>query len=282
MDTLDKNTLSLLFPQWQGSGHAKAKELLNGALALKSLLPSNVTELEVENVETETSNNILRYADIVLNLEEALHLIREAKPKKLVTIGGDCGVDAAPVTYLNSLYKDLAVVWIDAHADLNTPESSPSKSFHGMVLRTILGEGDAAMLEKLPSRVFSDQVFLAGVREFDPPELSYFEENRLKLFGIKDLETNQDALVEVIQARGFKNVHIHLDLDVLDPSEFASTCYPTPNGLSVAGLLKLLEMLQKDLHVVGFTLTEFAPINATDINVVKRILEAAPLVPSSL
>jgi arginase len=272
------DTLHLLFPQWQGSGHERAKELLTGALSLKALLPSDVIELEIEEVETETSRNILRYADIVLNLEEALHVIQEAKPKKLVTIGGDCGVDAAPVTYLNNLYKDLAVVWIDAHADLNTPESSPSKSFHGMVLGTILGEGDEAILEKLPSRVFPDAVFLAGVREFDPPELSYFEENRLKLFGIKDLETNQDALVEVIQARGFKNVHIHLDLDMLDPSEFASTCYPTPNGLSVAGLLELLQMLQKNLNVVGFTLTEFAPINDTDINVVKRILESIQLI----
>jgi arginase len=275
------DTLRLLFPQWQGSGHAKAKDLLEGALGLKSLLPSDITELEVEDVETETSNNILRYADIVLNLEEALHVIQKAKLAKLVTIGGDCGVDAAPVTYLNQLHKDFALIWIDAHADLNTPESSPSKSFHGMVLRTILGEGDSSILEKLPSKLFPDQVFLGGVREFDPPELSYFEENRLKLFGIKDLEGNQDALIEVIQARGFKNVHIHLDLDGLDPSEFASTCYPTPNGLSVAGLLKLLELLQKELNVVGFTLTEFAPINDTDIDVVKRILEAAPLVHSS-
>ena len=268
------DTLRLFFPQWQGSGSERAKELLTGVMSLKSLLPSSMTELETEDVNTETANNILHYADIVLNLEEALHIIQEANPKRLVTIGGDCGVDAAPITYL---YKDLAVVWIDAHADLNTPESSPSKSFHGMVLRAILGEGDTVILEKLPSRVFPDAVFLAGVREFDPPELSYFEENRLKLFGIKDLETNQDALVEVIQARGFKNIHIHLDLDVLDPSEFASTCYPTPNGLSVPGLLKLLKLLQKDLNVVGFTLTEFAPANDTDIETLKRILEAAPL-----
>ena len=216
------DTLRLFFPQWQGSGSERAKELLTGVMSLKSLLPSSMTELETEDVNTETANNILHYADIVLNLEEALHIIQEANPKRLVTIGGDCGVDAAPITYLNKVYKDLAVVWIDAHADLNTPESSPSKSFHGMVLRAILGEGDTVILEKLPSRVFPDAVFL-------------------------------------------------------DPSEFASTCYPTPNGLSVPGLLKLLKLLQKDLNVVGFTLTEFAPANDTDIETLKRILEAAPL-----
>jgi arginase len=276
------DTLRLLFPQWQGSGSERAKELLTGVMSLKPLLPSSMTELETEDVDTETSNNILHYADIVLNLEEALHVIGEANPKKVATIGGDCGVDAAPITYLNKVYKDLAVVWIDAHADLNTPASSPSKSFHGMVLRTILGEGDSSVLEKLPSRVLPDQVFLAGVREFDPPELSYSEENRLKLFGIKDLETNQDALVEVIQARGFKNVHIHLDLDVLEPNEFASTCYPTPNGLSISGLLKLLEILQKELNVVGFTLTEFAPVKDADIDIVRRILGTLQFVnPSS-
>jgi arginase len=271
------DTLRILFPQWQGSGHANAKALLAGARSLKPFLPPTVSELEVEEVDTETANNIMRYADIALNLEEAIHLIQEAKPSKLVTIGGDCGVDAAPVTYLNRQHKNFALIWIDAHADLNTPESSSSKSFHGMVLRTILGEGDANLLEKLPSRLFPDQIFLAGVREFDPPELAYSEENRLKLFGIKDLESNQDALVEVIQARGFKNVHIHLDLDVLDGVEFASTCYPTFNGLSVAGLFKLLQMLQKNLNVVGFTVTEFAPANDTDIEIVRQILETISL-----
>jgi arginase len=277
------DTLRLLFPQWQGSGHARAKELYQGALSLKPFLPPHTVEIEVEEVDTEISNKIQHYGDIVLNFEEALELIQKARPKKLVTIGGDCGVDAAPATYLNSIYKDLAVVWIDTHGDLNTPESSPSKAFHGMVLRTILGEGDMALLEKLPSKLSPDQIFLAGVREFDPPELSYSEENRLKLFGIKDLETNQDALIEVMQARGFKNLHIHLDLDVLDASEFASTCYPTANGLSVEGLLKLLELLQKDMNVVGFTMTEFAPVNTgsnenrRDIETVKRVLESIKL-----
>jgi arginase len=277
------DTLRLLFPQWQGSGHARAKDLYEGAKSLKAYLPSNIPEVSVEQVETGTANNIIRYADIVLNLEEALSVIQNANPSKLVTVGGDCGVDAAPITYLNSRYENLAVVWIDAHADLNTPQSSPSKVFHGMVLRTILGEGDAVILEKLPSRLFPEQVFLAGVREFDPPEFTYFEENRLKLFGIKDLETNQDALVEVMQARGFKNLHLHLDLDVLDPSEFASTCYPTPNGLSVAGLLKLLQVLGGHFNVVGFTLTEFAPVNDIDSvpnrdrESLKQILETALL-----
>jgi arginase len=277
------DTLRLLLPQWQGSGHERAKELYTGALSLKPFLPEGTVAIEVEEVDTETSNKIMRYADIILNTEEALEVIRTASPKKLFTVGGDCGVDAGPVTYLNSVYKDLAVVWIDTHSDLNTPESSPSKSFHGMVLRTILGEGDAALLEKLPSKLSPDQIFLAGVREFDPPELSYSEENRLKLFGIKDLETNQDALIEVMQARGFKNLHIHLDLDVLDESEFASTCYSTANGLSVEGLLKLLELLQKDMNVVGFTMTEFAPVNTggnenhSDIETVKRVLESIHL-----
>jgi arginase len=276
------DTLRLLFPQWQGSGHARAKALYDGAKSLEACLPPDVTELIIEQVETETANTILRYADIVLNLEAAINLIQEKQPDKLVTIGGDCGVDAAPASYLNSRHKNLAVVWIDAHADLNTPESSPSKSFHGMVLRTLLGEGDPTLLEKLPSRLFPDQVFLAGVREFDPPEFTFFEEQRLKLFGIKDLESNQDALVEVIQMRGFKNLHIHLDLDVLDSSEFSSTCYPSANGLSVAGLLNLLKVLESHFNVVGFTLTEFVPMNDTDINTVKQILESAPLVQPNL
>ena len=57
-------------------------------------------------------------------------------------IGGTCGAEIAPVAYLNNHYEsDLAILWFDAHGDLNTPKTSLSGHFHGMVLRTLLGEG---------------------------------------------------------------------------------------------------------------------------------------------
>jgi arginase len=254
--------------------------LYEGAQQILGLLPEKSFEsISVLAKEERTvENDILGYSSLLRHLQEAHGKLETSNAEKLVTIGGDCSVDVAPVWYLNKKYKgDLAVLWIDAHADLNTPASSPSKAFHGMVLRTLLGEGDARMLELSPLKLFPDQVFLVGTREFDPPELAYFEENRIRLIGVRDIEHNADALIEVVQARGFKNVHIHLDLDVLDPASFSSTCYPTANGVSLDSLIELMQLVKGNLNVVGFTLTEYAPVESKDLENVKKILESIPL-----
>ena len=62
------------------------------------------------------------------------------KPDKILTVGGGCGIEIPIVSYFSEKYKNLDVLWFDAHGDLNTPESSPSKYFHGMPLRFLLEE----------------------------------------------------------------------------------------------------------------------------------------------
>ena len=92
----------------------------------------------------------------------------------VVTVGGTCGVEAAPVAYLNEQYDgDLAIVWFDAHGDLNAPATSPSGHFHGMVLRTLLGEGPHEYVGELRRPLRPAQLFLAGTRDLDPEESAY-------------------------------------------------------------------------------------------------------------
>ena len=99
--------------------------------------------------------------------------------RTLLTVGGDCGIDVAPVESALAQHGDrLAVVWIDAHADLNTPASSPSGAFHGMVLRTLLGAGPP---ELAPARALRpEQVVLAGVRALDPEERRFLVEQSIR------------------------------------------------------------------------------------------------------
>lgn len=81
----------------------------------------------------------------------------------VVTAGGDCGVDLAPIAAARARHGGrLTVLWIDAHPDLYTPQTLPSGSFHGMVLRTLLGEGPAPLVPDQP--LVPEQVILAGVR----------------------------------------------------------------------------------------------------------------------
>ncbi len=139
--------LNLLFPQWQGSG--PSNRLFYGPNSLAHTCPINFLPIPVkEKEQLVVSRDILGYEPIVSQLDRAKRTIQERNPKSVMVIGGDCGVELAPVSFMNHLHRgNLALVWLDAHADLNTPGSSPSKHFHGMPLRTLCGEGEQTILD---------------------------------------------------------------------------------------------------------------------------------------
>lgn len=117
-------------PQWQGSSSATARRLQEGAALPAALIPG------AERVRVRPGGTP---AETAARTRAALS---RAKGRLVVTVGGDCGVELEPVAAAVRRHGDrLAVVWFDAHGDLNTPRSSPSGAFHGMVLRTLLGDG---------------------------------------------------------------------------------------------------------------------------------------------
>jgi arginase len=182
----------------------------------------------------------------------------------VVTAGGDCGVELAPVAAARARHGDrLTVLWIDAHPDVSTPQTLPSGSFHGMVLRTLLGEGPAPLTPDEP--LAPEQVILAGVRSFELGQREYIEKAGIRLYGVEDLERALDGLTGP--------VYLHVDLDVLNPTEFASTCYPEPNGVP---LQRLIDLVSRVGNVVGASLTEHAPSDddaedASDADVIRRL-----------
>jgi arginase len=192
-------------------------------------------------------------------------------------LGGDCGVSLLPITYLNARSEKMAVVWLDAHADMNTPASSPSKHFHGMVLRSALGEGDADMLELAFKPITPDQVVLIGARDLDAPESEFVAAQKIKRF------SSEDALgvLEFLRTGSFSGVYIHLDFDAFDPSEISFTRFPTPGGLSIQTVVNLLEQLRSEFNVVGCALTECGPRDEahwqSDHHKLEPILAALPI-----
>ena len=136
--------ISLIFPQWQGYG--LSTKLADGARLIASQLSSSYTcaTVAVELREDLTiQNGILGYASILRQLDYARSLLLEENPSRILTVGGDCGVEVAPISFLNHRYdQSITVIWLDAHGDLNTPMLSPSGHFHGMPLRVLMGDGD--------------------------------------------------------------------------------------------------------------------------------------------
>lgn len=258
------STLNLFFPQWQGSARL---ELYQGAKLLHTSLRHKLSFAQIPvslTYSLATDKNILGYGQILAQLIEVCRVIQTHNPDRILTIGGDCGVELAPVSFLNKKYAQaLNVLWLDAHGDLNTPSSSPSSHFHGMPLRALLGEGDTGLLAHAFSMLRPEQVFLVGAREFDPPETSFIQQQELSTFSAEAINSGDfDRLFSALGKTGSNQLYIHLDLDVIEPEEFPHVACPTPGGIQLDRLGDLLASLKNRFDIVGFSVLECLPTGA--------------------
>jgi arginase family enzyme len=156
-------------------------------------------------------------------------------PKRPLILGGCCCAHVGAVEGLAARYGRLAVVWLDAHGDLNTPESSPSGNAWGMPLRMLIDGG----------AVEADDVALVGARNLDPPEAEF----------IAGAGVHREIAPALM---GTDAVYLALDCDVLDPGEM-SVWMPEPNGPSVADVEATLLALAAQANVVGAGFSGLAP-----------------------
>jgi arginase len=198
--------------------------------------------------------------------------LRRLKQRSTVTVGGDCGVDLAPIEAALATHGDrLTVVWFDAHGDLNTPASSPSGAFHGMVLRALLGDGPR---ELAPARALRpDQVVLAGVRALDPGERAFVAEHRIRHVAVAGL-ADPSVLVDEVAATGAGAVYLHIDLDVLDPEVFGAVGTPEPDGLALEQLITAVRDLASRFTIAGLCLAEYEPQDDRDHQVLTGLITA--------
>jgi len=168
------------------------------------------------------------------------------------------------IGHLNDIHPDLRVIWIDAHLDANTPETSPSGNFHGMPVSAILGRAPESMRLLLGTPVDPARFHYFGIRVGDDGDWALQRELNLKLLDP--------------QATISGPVHIHFDLDVLDPREFPYLAYPDGN-LRIDAAIALVGQIAREADVVGFTVTEFAPADEDEARkgsqVIARLCEAA-------
>lgn len=271
--------LQMIVPLWQGSGKPGIAE---GADRLAELV-APATLRHVVNPALGTSDDGPHYggAHVVKNhgavqahLAVASDLLQRIQPRSVLTLGGDCAVEVAPVSYLISRYPELRVVWIDAHADLNTPESSPSGYAHGMPLRTLFGHGHPSLV---PTATVSPQrCALLGTRSMDPPEQEFIEAHDLPLLNPEQLHSEAHHLEDLLDRWLPQNspLYVHLDLDVLDPRTWPAVAVPEPGGLDVPTLVAVINRLRSRGRFVGIGITEYLPSVDHDPSTLWPVLEA--------
>lgn len=282
MPAASNKILNLYFPQWQGSARF---ELYEGAKllyeALRHRLPFDQVPVSLTYSLT-SDKNILGYSQIFSQLLDACRVVQARNPERILTIGGDCGVEIAPISFLNKRYnQSLNVIWLDAHSDLNTPNTSPSAHFHGMPLRFLLGEGDDRIVNCAFSTLHPEQVFLVGTREFDLAEMNLIQQGQLPIHSAKDINLgNFDNIFLALSKADSDKIYIHLDLDVIDPEEFPHVACPAPNGINIDKLKRFLVFLGSNFNVVGCSVLEFLPVNSQNSTVLEiiHLLESTKLI----
>jgi arginase len=159
-------------------------------------------------------------------------------PERPLVLGGCCCSHVGAIEGLSARHDRLAVVWLDAHGDLNTPESSPSGNAWGMPLRMAIDSGAVA----------APDVALVGARNPDPPEVEFIAAN-----GVRTGRDGVDALLDEVDC-----VYVALDCDVFDPRDVTSFM-PEPGGLTVDEVDQLFRRIAGRAAVVGVGLTGLAP-----------------------
>ncbi len=186
------------------------------------------------------------------SLDEQTAKLAAALPELPLVLGGCCCAHVGAVAGLAARGRRLAVVWLDAHGDLNTPETSSSGNLWGMPLRMLL---DRAL-------VAAADVALVGARNLDPAEIEYLAEAGID-HSVERAVTDTDA------------VYVALDVDVLAPGELA--CFmPEPGGPDVTEIEAILRDVVARVELAGIGVTTLVP-DADNERVVTRLLAAAGL-----
>lgn len=270
-------TRFVVVPEWQASRSDRAMRLVDGAEAIRGDLPRALTitvDVPLESGDA-VGTGIHRASSLRLVHERTLAAL-DGHDGLAVTIGGDCGVSLAAVAHANEQAGgDLAVVWLDAHPDLNSPTTSTSGCFNGMVLRALTGDGAEGLVATEP--VDPQHIVLAGVRSVDEGEQDFIDARGIRVVAAAHL-TSPDALLAAIEATGAISVYLHIDVDVLDPGELSGVGNPVPFGVAAADLVALVRAVKTRFTLAGATIAEFAPASpdaaADDLPTLLRVIGA--------
>lgn len=230
-------------------------------------------EVHVKNVSSNdkyAANAKMKYLDEVVrsNIGLADKVYDSLKNSYLpLTIGGDHSLAIGSIAGSSKFFEeDLAVIWVDAHGDINTLETSPSGNIHGMPLASSMGIGHEILtnIYSPSKKVKPENVFLLGCRDLDLGELELIKEYNLNVWTMKDIKTKGikkilTELLEAIKKNNVKNIHFSFDIDSLDPSYVPGTGTPVEDGLSFSEGKELIETIISTSLVRSMDFVEFNP-----------------------
>lgn len=187
-----------------------------------------------------------------------------------LVMGGDHSIAIGTVTGVAEFFRGreqrLGLIWVDAHADMNTPESSPTGNVHGMPLAALLGMGEPRLVEMggFWPKVDKANVCLIGIRNLDDAEKEIVRRSGIHAYTMRDLD--ERGMRSVIQeaighaSEGTAGFHVSFDLDAMDPRDVPGTGTPVKGGISWREANLLVENIADSGRMTSLEVTELNPV----------------------
>ncbi len=200
----------------------------------------NASALEGENAMARMGSVQRGLADLV---ERAI-----AHGHRPVSIGGDCCQTIAMMAGLRRAGIDPAIVWLDAHGDFNTWDTSPSGFIGGMPLAMLVGRGELTLLDQLGLQPMAEHdVILCDARDLDPGERVSLESS-----SVTHVARAEDLSAHI---PGDRPLYVHFDVDIIDADEAPAMLYPVTGGPTVAAMTELARRLRETNRVAAVSVT---------------------------
>jgi arginase len=187
-----------------------------------------------------------------------------------LVLGGDHSIAVGSCSGVSNFFraesKSVGYLWLDAHGDMNTPESSPSGNIHGMPLAAIIGYGPPELVEMFgyKPKVEPRNVCLVGVRDLDPKERRLIKESGVHVFTMRDIDERgmRDVMSEALRfvTDDTDGVAVSLDLDFIDPDDAPGVGTPVRGGATYREAHLAMEMIADSEAMVSLEVVEINPV----------------------
>lgn len=247
------------------------------------------TEILHPSLESTVSINARNHHSIGINLEQVNSIVSQSSKDDDFTliIGGDHSISIGTIPALLSQRPDTGVIWVDAHADINTPKTSPSGNIHGMSVAFLLGLIDTSSMPSFawfkPCLKPQDLVYI-GLRDLDAGEKDVLRKLGIKVFTMYEIDRYGvgEVMRQCVEHLKMPNIHLSYDIDALDPFFAPHTGTSVRGGLTFREGNYICEALAETQRLRSMELVEMNPNLHTNLSIKSTVDTALTLVGSAL
>lgn len=261
---------------------------LNERLRKLGYTVHDLGNLDIPQPESQPEGNPrLKYLEPIVQLSEELAGVVTAALEENdfpLVLGGDHSIALGSISGVARVHEKIGVLWIDAHGDFNTDETTPSGNIHGMILAALAGIGHSRLTNVCgwSPKINSQTIVIVGARELDPAEQVRLRSNSIHVFTMSDIDQRgiSEVMRQALSIVGQQNdgIHLSLDMDALDPKEAPGVGTPVRGGLTYREAQLAMELIADTGNLVSMDVVEVNPIldreNSTAILAVELVLSA--------